>query len=64
MSAYDIPSKVEVAGHSVRIFGPGDVDYQLTAAAAFETASRINEAAIDLLMAQPVPIRLARPPER
>ena len=46
----DEPSTAEAIGPVVHVHGPSDVDVTLTAAAALETAKRINDAALDALL--------------
>lgn len=49
-TVYDEPSAVEAEGPSVHISGPSDVDIILTPAAALETAKRIGDAAVEILI--------------
>ncbi|WP_033921546.1 hypothetical protein [Sphingomonas sp. 37zxx] len=44
------PSHAWGDGLLVQVRGPGDIDFQLTPAAALETAKRISDAAIDVLL--------------
>jgi hypothetical protein len=57
---HDTPSDVEAEGLAVHVHGPSDVDIILTPAAALETAKRISDAAVDVILER---ARLDRVPE-
>ncbi len=62
------PSQVEPCKNVVRIEGPADTLLAMTPGAALETARRMTEAAVDVLMHnvatpdQPVPDTIEHPP--
>ncbi len=62
------PSQVEPCKNVVRIEGPADTLLAMTPGAALETARRMTEAAVDVLMhnvaapAEPVPDTIEHPP--
>ncbi len=60
-TVYDVPSAVEAEGPSIHIHGPSDVDIVLTPAAALETAKRIGDAAVEILIETAA---LAKPAQR
>jgi len=47
---FDEPSDAEAEKHNVHIHGPSDIDISLTPRAALETAKRIGDAAIEVLL--------------
>lgn len=49
-TVHDKPSSAAPEGAAVHVAGPSDVDIMLTPAAALETAKRIGDAAIDVLL--------------
>lgn len=51
-TAHDEPSDAEAEGPAVHVHGPADVDVTLTPAAALETAKRISNAAVEVLLSQ------------
>jgi hypothetical protein len=50
---HDEPSKVEVQEGGVHVDGPDAVDVTMTPKAALETAKRLGNAAVDLLIDNP-----------
>lgn len=60
-TVYDVPSAVEAEGPSIRIQGPSDVDIVLTPTAALETARRIGDTAVEVLLETAA---LAKPAQR
>jgi hypothetical protein len=49
-TVHDEPSEAEAEGLAVHVQGPSDVDVTLTPAAALETAKRISNAAVEVLV--------------
>ena len=49
---YDEPSDVESSGQSVHVVGPSKVDFKLTPAAAIELSKRLEDVAVELLIAR------------
>lgn len=49
-AVYDQPSDAEAEGPTVHVHGPSDVDVMLTPAAALETARRVSNAAVEVLI--------------
>jgi hypothetical protein len=49
-TVHSTPSNAEAEGPSVHIQGPSDVDIMLTPAAALETARRISDAAVEVIL--------------
>ena len=47
---HDEPSDAKAEGRTVHIHGPSDVEVTLTPKAAFETAKRIGDAAVEALL--------------
>ena len=47
---HDVPSQADPAGVCVRIHGPSNVDINLTPQAALETAKRIGDAAVEVIL--------------
>lgn len=47
---HDVPSDAEAEGQTVHVQGPSDVDVSMTPSAALETAKRIEDAAIEVLV--------------
>jgi hypothetical protein len=44
------PSEADAAGACVHVHGPSDVDISLTPQAALETAKRIGDAAVEVIL--------------
>jgi hypothetical protein len=55
VTVHDKPSAAEAEGATVHIQGPSDVDVVLTPSAAIETAKRISNAAIEVLLQTATP---------
>lgn len=51
LSVHDEPSNAEAAGRAVHVHGPCTIDVMLTPTAALETAKRISNAAVEVLLA-------------
>ena len=47
---HNVPSQAVPAGASVHIYGPSDLDISLTPEAALETAKRIGDAAVEVIL--------------
>ena len=47
---HDVPSDAVAAGHCVHIHGPSELDISLTPQAALETAKRIGDAAVEVIL--------------
>ena len=54
---HDRPSEADAEGSTVHIHGPSNVDFVLTPEAALETAKRISNAAVEVLLANVAPSR-------
>lgn len=52
---HNIPSEADAAGACVHVHGPSDVDISLTPEAALETAKRIGDAAVEVIIEKASP---------